>query len=651
MVTTLLRRLARTARRPFRPTRRNDPPKLEALETRMLLSTALQPTAQEQLLLVQLNAIRADPAGYGRSIGLDLSNVAPSQPLAFNTELEAAARAHSQDMNNQDYFGHNTPQGEDPGQRMSAAGFSWGGWGESIAAGFPSSADALQGLIVDKGVPDLGHRLMLLAQNSLFQSLNQVGVGIVNGSGPYGSYYTIDAANAANDNNSFLTGVVFNDANGNGRYDVGEGLGGVTVTANNGASTTTFGSGGYSLELGPGTYTVTFNGSGLAAPVVRTVTVGKQNVEVDVTNPPAGTPAPPAPVPAPPVVAPPPPAGLSLAPISDQWLVNSTGMLQVGLVASDAAGLPVTYQVSVQGADTAGAIGQQLGLHVDASGYHQNTLGQNEKWLVGNGNALWGWYEVLPDGTVRPWYGGNNFGASVGTFGSAVWANPSLLSGGGNASGVTGSVSGNTLTLSGLQGYTGKLEVTVTASDGVSNASRTFQVNVTNAPLTLAPIANLSAAQGSPVQVALASVDAGGNPVTYRAQVTGHNAAYDLQQQLNLAYTGNLRQDTLGLNEKWLQSPTGNQANGGWYVVLPDGEVRPWTGGNTTGATLATLGTDVYNNPALLYNAAAPGAVASFSGNALTLSPPGNFVGSLEVTVTASDGTNTTSRNFAVTVT
>ena len=106
MVTTLLRRGARIARRPSRIARRTDPPRLEALEARMLLSTGLQPTAQEQLLLQQLNAIRADPAAYGQSIGLDLSNVAPAQPLAFSTLLETSAQAHSQDMNDQNYFGH-----------------------------------------------------------------------------------------------------------------------------------------------------------------------------------------------------------------------------------------------------------------------------------------------------------------------------------------------------------------------------------------------------------------------------------------------------------------------------------------------------------------------------------------------------------------
>src|SRR6266851_116000 len=125
---------------------------LEELEPRQLLS-GYKPSAQEQLFLEDLNDARGNPAAYGASIGLDLSTVAPSQPLAFNTLLIEAARLHSQDMNNQGYFNHISPQGIDPGQRLTEAGFNWTSWGESIAAGqsFPSPADALRGLIIDSG--------------------------------------------------------------------------------------------------------------------------------------------------------------------------------------------------------------------------------------------------------------------------------------------------------------------------------------------------------------------------------------------------------------------------------------------------------------------------------------------------------------------
>jgi hypothetical protein len=256
--------------------------RLEELEARHLLS-GYDPMAVEQLFLEELNDARANPAAYGASIGVDLSAVAPSQPLAFSTQLIEAARLHSQDMNNRGYFSHYTPENIDPGQRMTAAGFAWTDWGESIAGGtaFPGPSDALRGLIIDAGVPDLGHRRHLLAIDSMFQNQNQVGIGIVQaGTGPLVDYYTIDTAAAVNWS-PFLTGVVFRDDNQTGKYAIGEGLGGVTIAIAGVGSTTTFASGGYNFPLSPGIYTVTASGGGLASPITEQVVVGGQNARLN----------------------------------------------------------------------------------------------------------------------------------------------------------------------------------------------------------------------------------------------------------------------------------------------------------------------------------------------------------------------------------
>src|SRR5690242_14751467 len=93
---------------------------VEQLETRLTPST-LQPTAIEQEFLERLNDARANPAAYGQMIGLNLSGIAPSQPLAFNLSLVAAARGHSLDMAARNYFAHVTPGGITPTQRIHAA--------------------------------------------------------------------------------------------------------------------------------------------------------------------------------------------------------------------------------------------------------------------------------------------------------------------------------------------------------------------------------------------------------------------------------------------------------------------------------------------------------------------------------------------------
>jgi Cysteine-rich secretory protein family len=277
------------------------------IESRVLLS-GYSPTDVEQYYLELLDDARFNPAAYGQSLGLNLSNVAPAQPLAMNEELVESARLHSQDMINQDYFSHTSPQGTDPGDRIAAAGFSYTGWAESIetntnpapsSQGFPANYGAwdagysLGNLIVDQGVPDLGHRIMLLDIGGLDHAMQQIGIGIASQDSTSGGFAyrqtdtTIDLASTS-DSNPFLTGVVFNDTAGNGEYQPGEGLSGVTIAVSGVGSTTTLDAGGYSIELAPGTYTVTASGGALPAPIARTVIIGNDNVRLNFDEDPNG---------------------------------------------------------------------------------------------------------------------------------------------------------------------------------------------------------------------------------------------------------------------------------------------------------------------------------------------------------------------------
>ena len=94
---------------------------LTQLESREVPS--MTPTVSEQVFLERLNDARANPTAYGQQIGVELSNIAPSAPLAFDTRLIEPARLHSQDMNDNSYFSHTGSDGSNPGQRMSAAGY------------------------------------------------------------------------------------------------------------------------------------------------------------------------------------------------------------------------------------------------------------------------------------------------------------------------------------------------------------------------------------------------------------------------------------------------------------------------------------------------------------------------------------------------
>lgn len=129
-----------------------------------------------------------------------------------------------------------------------------------------------------------GHRANILNDN-----FREIGVGL-----EVGQYQSFEAAFVTQNfaktaSNSFLTGVAFDDLDGDKRYDINEGLGNFTVSATNeatGAITTTQSNvaGGYELELASGNYTVSFSGDGFATTTLQ-VSIGSKNVKQDLIDP------------------------------------------------------------------------------------------------------------------------------------------------------------------------------------------------------------------------------------------------------------------------------------------------------------------------------------------------------------------------------
>lgn len=56
--------------------------------------------------------------------------------LSDSAPLRSVALEHSRDMLRRDYFGHETPEGRTPSDRLSSAGISWTAVGENLAAGW-----------------------------------------------------------------------------------------------------------------------------------------------------------------------------------------------------------------------------------------------------------------------------------------------------------------------------------------------------------------------------------------------------------------------------------------------------------------------------------------------------------------------------------
>jgi hypothetical protein len=268
------------------------PLRFEVLEDRWLLSAS----ADEQHFVYLLNRARHDPAAYQREVALtvDLSTVAPRPPLAVNDHLLQSAGLRSDEMAQHDYLGHLSPVtgawanrvAREQGYPLPAAWSNDNNYIESIAAGdwFDSADEPLEALIVDQGLPGADHRRHLLGVDAFYAEHREIGVGYATDTdSTYGHYWTVHLARQEPPG-TFLTGVVYEDRNGNGRYDAGEGLSGVTVQAN-GLAARTNDAGGYSLAVSAnGWYRVLASGPGLAVPVTGSVLVAGANVEVDIVS-------------------------------------------------------------------------------------------------------------------------------------------------------------------------------------------------------------------------------------------------------------------------------------------------------------------------------------------------------------------------------
>jgi uncharacterized protein YkwD len=96
-------------------------------------------TELPQQILQRINAARA----AGRRCGAHA--MPPVSPLKWDPALYGAAVDHSQDMARRNYFEHETPEGQDVGQRAGARSYDWKSVGENIAGGDRDVDEVVQG--------------------------------------------------------------------------------------------------------------------------------------------------------------------------------------------------------------------------------------------------------------------------------------------------------------------------------------------------------------------------------------------------------------------------------------------------------------------------------------------------------------------------
>lgn len=305
------------------PTRRRGtlrPFFIEYLEYRLLLS--INPTPLEQELLEHVNRMRTDPqneldylfSNYSSpltardsdvqasvdffrvnatNLETQFSTLVPVPPVAWNEDLYDAATAHNEAMIAADEQSHQLP-GEGPvvyRTRLEGYGGIFGmRVGENVFAHAESTLHAHAGFAVDWGFTSSGIQSPPEHRNTIMDpQFQEVGIAVEIESNPrthVGSHVvTQDFGFRVGYGQSQLLGVAFEDRNGDGNYDAGEGIGDVTITVSGTGGTyqtTTMSAGGYQLRVPAGTWTVTASRDAVSLPQVRTgVVVGNRNVKVD----------------------------------------------------------------------------------------------------------------------------------------------------------------------------------------------------------------------------------------------------------------------------------------------------------------------------------------------------------------------------------
>lgn len=251
-------------------------------------------TDQEQLMLELVNRARMDPEAEvirtGEIVDADVST-APKQALAVDPILSAAADNHSADMLARDFFAHTNPDGDGPTDRAQDEGWTGRGVWENIAARWTGA----QSVSDEQAWIEASHFGLWKSDGHQYGMLQPqhtvVGIGVDWGDWAYPSSPVPTAMvvteKFSNDSQTYLTGVVIDDADGDDFYDLGEGQGDVKITVWNDDdvyATSTWASGGYSLALDSGTYNVRFEGGDLDTAYETEVTIGSQNVKLDVNE-------------------------------------------------------------------------------------------------------------------------------------------------------------------------------------------------------------------------------------------------------------------------------------------------------------------------------------------------------------------------------
>ena len=133
-----------------------------------------------------LNQIRTNPSKFQQKFPFLSQHKLKKTALTWNEQLAKVAETKALDMANRKYFAHVDPEGYGMNYYIHKGGYKlhkdWlkskrSNNFESLAYGLKDGESTINTLIIDKGIPGLGHRKHLLGINDWNSSLTDIGIG------------------------------------------------------------------------------------------------------------------------------------------------------------------------------------------------------------------------------------------------------------------------------------------------------------------------------------------------------------------------------------------------------------------------------------------------------------------------------------------
>jgi|GEM_PF-1408176 len=209
----------------------------------------------------------------------------------------------------------------------------------------------------------------------------------------------------------------------------------------------------------------------------------------------------------------------------------------------------------------------------------------------------------------------------------------------------------------------GTYYLAVAGYGGTFTGTYTLNVGADNSAPVLEAIADQAISHGrTTFEIPISASDADGDPLSYSAAAYSVDPlareAYELDRQYDLyQWQGSFWTNLRGQKEKYIAS----RANGVNHplLIFPNGNLYQWEGSMNNLRYISTLSVDYYNNPFLLCNAQTPrdSAVSaenvqlSVSGGLLTIQRAAGYMENFFVELSVSDGAETVSTSFRVSLT